>query len=94
VLGQAQQLLYASSAMNKETPMNNEITTIASSDLDGVTGGFAWLGRLLPALGGLMGGGANGNAQIGNNQRSAQGNQGPVSLGDNSPININSAPQQ
>jgi hypothetical protein len=72
--------------MNKETNMNNEITTIASADLEDVTGGMAWLGRLLPALGGLFGGGANVNGQIGNNQRSAQGNQGPVSLGDGSPV--------
>ena len=69
--------------------MNNEITTIAEADLENVTGGFgAWLGRLLPALGGMFGGGANANAQVGNNQRSAQGNQGPVSLGDGSPINV------
>ena len=68
--------------------MNNEITTIASADLDDVTGGFAWLSRVLPALSSMFGGGVNANAQIGNNQRSAQGNQGPVSLGDGSPITM------
>jgi hypothetical protein len=68
--------------------MNNEITTIASADLEDVTGGFAWLAKALPALGGLFGGGTNANAQIGNNQRSANGNTGPVSLGDGSPVTV------
>jgi hypothetical protein len=68
--------------------MNNEITTIASADLEDVTGGFAWLGRAATMLGGLFGGGTNLNAQIGNNQRSANGNSGPVSLGDGSPVNV------
>lgn len=67
--------------------MNNEITTIADAELEGVTGGIgAWLGRAATMLGGLFGGGTNVNAQIGNNQRSAQGNSAPVSLGDNSPV--------
>jgi len=69
--------------------MNNEITTIADADLDGVMGGLAWLGRAATMLSGLFGGGTNINAQIGNNQRSAQGNQGPVSLGDGSPVTVN-----
>ena len=73
--------------------MNNEITTIASADLEDVTGGFgAFLTKLAPMLGGLFGGGTNANAQIGNNQRSAQGNTGPVSLGDNSPVTVNQPP--
>lgn len=67
--------------------MNNEITTIADAELDGVTGGWAaWLGKAATMLGGLFGGGTNINAQVGNNQRSAQGNTGPVSIGDGSPI--------
>jgi hypothetical protein len=81
---------------------NHDFATISTEQLDDVTGGagggflgnaWSWASR---NLGGLLGGGGgiNANAQIGNNQRSAQGNQGPVSLGDNSPININSAPQQ
>ena len=73
--------------------MNNEITTIASADLEDVTGGMAWLSRIGTALGGLFSSGANVNAQVGNNQRSAQGNQGPVSLGDGSPVTVNGGGQ-
>ncbi|HTL32720.1 MAG TPA: hypothetical protein VL326_06335 [Kofleriaceae bacterium] len=69
--------------------MNNEITTIAAADLEDVTGGFAWLAKAATMLGGMFGGGTNLNAQIGNNQRSANGNSGPVSIGDGSPINVN-----
>ena len=73
--------------------MTNEITTIAEADLETVTGGWAWLAKAATMLGGMFGGGVNANAQIGNNQRSAQGNQGPVSLGDGSPITMNGGGQ-
>lgn len=66
--------------------MNDEITTIDTADLEHVTGGWAWLARAASFLGSMFSGGASVNAQIGNNQRSAQGNQGPVSLGDGSPV--------
>ena len=78
---------------------HDDFATISTDQLDDVTGGgflgdaWNWASR---NLGGLMGGGGgiNANAQIGNNQRSAQGNQGPVSLGDNSPITVNQPPAQ
>jgi hypothetical protein len=70
--------------------MENEFQTIETQELDGVTGGWAWLTRALPFLGGLFGGGGgNTNVNVGNNQRTAQGNQGPVSQGDGSPITVN-----
>jgi len=72
--------------------MINEITTIDSAELEGVTGGWAWLAKAATALGGLFGGGTNVNAQIGNNQRSANGNTGPVSLGDGSPVTVGQPP--
>ena len=80
---------------------HDDFATITTEQLDTVTGaaggGFlsnAW-NWASKNLGGLLGGGGiNANAQIGNNQRSAQGNQGPVSLGDNSPITIGQPPAQ
>ncbi|HSD87949.1 MAG TPA: hypothetical protein VLB44_10565 [Kofleriaceae bacterium] len=65
-----------------------EIAPIETADLENVTGGFAWgplITQGLSMLGGLMGR-TNIGVQNGNNQRSAQGNTGPVSLGDGSPI--------
>jgi len=73
--------------------MNNEqLATISIDQLDNVTGGAGFgdiWNSIKSGVGGLFGGGTNINAQIGNNQRSAQGNQGPVSLGDNSPVTVN-----
>jgi len=75
----------------------HEFATISIDQLDNVTGG-GWLGdawsSVSRSVGGLFGGGTNINAQIGNNQRSAQGNTGPVSLGDNSPVTVNQPPAQ
>ena len=73
--------------------MDNDFETVSTDQLDHVTGG-GWMGDawnwVKNTAGNLFGGsGINVNAQIGNNQRSAQGNTGPVSLGDNSPVTVN-----
>jgi hypothetical protein len=73
----------------------HEFAAISIDQLDNVTGGAGWSdiwGSIKSSVGGLFGGGTNINAQIGNNQRSANGNTGPVSLGDNSPVNVNQPP--
>jgi len=65
-----------------------EIASIETAELENVTGGFAWgplLTQGLSMLGGMFGG-TNIGVQNGTNQRSAQGNTGPVSIGDGSPI--------
>lgn len=73
---------------------HDDFATISIDQLDNVTGG-GWMGDawnwVKDSVGSLFGGGSgiNVNAQIGNNQRSAQGNTGPVSLGDNSPVTVN-----
>jgi hypothetical protein len=67
----------------------NDITTIDSADLETVTGGFAWgplISQGLSMLGGMFGGGMNVGVQNGDKNRSAQGNSGPTTLGDGSPI--------
>jgi hypothetical protein len=81
--------------MNKQ----DEFTSISLDNLELVIGGAGqgWAGTawnwVRDTVGGMFGGGGGGgtnvNAQIGNNQRSAQGNTGPVSLGDNSPVTVN-----
>jgi hypothetical protein len=74
---------------------NEQLATISIDQLDNVTGGAGWgdmWKSISSGIGGLFGGGTNINAQIGNNQRSANGNTGPVSLGDNSPVNVNQPP--
>ncbi|HTL32722.1 MAG TPA: hypothetical protein VL326_06345 [Kofleriaceae bacterium] len=77
---------------------NEQLATISIDQLDNVTGGAGWgdfFKSAASGLGSMFGGGTNINAQIGNNQRSANGNTGPVSLGDNSGITVNQpqAPQ-
>jgi hypothetical protein len=74
---------------------NNEFATISNDHLDNVIGGAGgWAGAwnwIKDTAGSMFGGGGSGtnvNAQIGNNQRSAQGNTAPVTIGDNSPINM------
>ncbi|HEX5061339.1 MAG TPA: hypothetical protein VFV99_18355 [Kofleriaceae bacterium] len=72
---------------------NEELTTIDSADLDTVTGGM-WgpiIAQGLSWLGSMFGGGTNVGVQNGNNNRQAQGNTGPTTLGDGSPIK---GPQQ
>ena len=77
----------------------NDFASISSDELVDVTGGGAmgnawnWVkknaGSIAEGIGGLMGGegqGTNIGLQNGSNQRSAQGNTGPVSMGDGSPI--------
>ena len=67
----------------------NDITTIESADLETVTGGIAWgpiISQGLSWLGGMFGGGTNVGVQNGNGNRQAQGNTGPTTLGDGSPI--------
>ncbi|HUS30142.1 MAG TPA: hypothetical protein VMZ53_16660 [Kofleriaceae bacterium] len=82
--------------------MNNKdaFTSISLDNLEHVTGGagkaggwgsqaWSWIKDTASSLFSGEGTGTNINAQIGNNQRSAQGNTGPVSLGDNSPVTVN-----
>ena len=62
--------------------MKTEFETIESQELDGVSGGWAWLARVAPFIGGLFGGGGtNANVQNGNDNRTAQGNSGTVNQG-------------
>jgi hypothetical protein len=83
--------------------MKSDFSTISHAELDDVTGGGAignawnWAkknaGGIAETVGGLFGGegmagyGTSVGVQNGANQRSAQGNTGPVSMGDGSPIN-------
>lgn len=72
----------------------NAFTTIDTTDLDTVTGGsWAFVRRAAIWAAGLFGGGGGGGGgdtnvtvQNGSNNRSASGNSGTVSMGDNSPI--------
>ena len=70
----------------------NELASIDTADLEHVTGG-GWAGDawnwVKTNVGGLFGGGGGGTnigVQNGNNNRQAQGNSGPTTVGDNSPI--------
>ncbi|HSD87951.1 MAG TPA: hypothetical protein VLB44_10575 [Kofleriaceae bacterium] len=71
-----------------------ELATISLDQLDDVTGGgwagdaWNWVKDTAGSLFGGEGQGTNISLQNGNNQRSAQGNTAPVSLGDNSPITV------
>lgn len=70
--------------------MSDQFETLDSADLDGVTGGILpWLiaGAAAAGAAWYFGGGINVGVANGDNNRVAVGNQGPTTLGNNSPVN-------